>query len=89
MECSWRALGGVLEVSWRLLEGSWRRLEAFWQPFGGVLEVFEGFLGAILEASGGCLFDYAKNIVFSMVFFDFSGPGHLRDRTLDVKIDRK
>ena len=74
MECSWRALGGVLEVSWRLLEGSWRRLEGFWQPFGGVLEAFEGFLDApesILEASGGCLLDYVKNVVFSIVLLDF------------------
>ena len=92
MERSWRALGGVLEVSWRLLEGSWRRLEVLWRRLGGVLEAFEGFLGApesILEASGGCLFDYVKNNVFSMVFLDVSGPGRLRDLTLEVKIDTK
>ena len=86
-ERSWKALGGVLEVSWRLLDGSWRRLEAFWQPCGGVLEAFEGFLDApesILEAAGGCLLDYVKNLVFSMIFFDFSGPGRLRDLTLEV-----
>ena len=85
-------MGVVLEVSWRLLEGSWRRLEAFWPPFGGVLAAFEGFLDAperILEASGGCLFDDVKNVFYSLVFLDCSGPGRLRDLTLEVKIDTK
>ena len=61
-------------MSWRLLEGFSRCLECFWQPFGGVLEAFEGFLDApesILEASGGCLFDYRKTLftrLFSLIF---------------------
>ena len=74
MERSWRALGGVLEVSWRLLEGSWRRLEVLWRRLGGLLETFAGGFGApesILEASGGCLLDYLKNLEFSTVFVDF------------------
>ena len=76
MECSWRGLGEVLEVSWKLLEGSWRRREGFRQQFGGVLEAFEGFLDApesILEASGGYMVNYMKNLVFlfSMFFFGF------------------
>ena len=74
LEAPWSALGGVLEVSWMLLEGSWTRLEVFRKPFGRVLEAFEGFLDApesILEASGGCLLDCMKNIVFLMVFLDF------------------
>ena len=70
---TWRRLGVLLGVSWTLLEGSWRRLETCWKPFGSVLEAFEGFLDApesILEASGGCLLEYVKNRVFSVVFLD-------------------
>ena len=77
MECSWRALGGVLEVSWRLLEGSWTRLEAFWQPFGGVLKACEGFLDApesILEASGDFLFNYARKKQHRSQFGSSSSP---------------
>ena len=74
MECSWRGLGEVLEVSWNLLEGSWRRREGFRQQLGGVLEAFEGFLDApesILEASGGYMVNYMKNLVFFDVFLCF------------------
>ena len=74
LESSWRALGGVLEVSWKLFEGAWRHLEVLWRRLGGLLETFEGFFGApesILEASGGYLRECLKNIEFLMCFIGF------------------
>ncbi len=72
LECFWNATpgrtwGGLSSVvSWRLLEVSAGLLEAFWRRLGGVLEAFEGLLGApecILEASGGYLFNGVRIVV--------------------------
>ena len=77
LEASWSALGELLGVSWRCLGVSWRILGSVWRPCGSLLEAveaFEGFLDApesILEASGGCLYKYMENTVFSTVFFVF------------------